>query len=79
MSRWEAEAFSPGEFVRDELGARNGAQEDLARILGRPLRTVDQILEGTMPVTPQTAQELAAAFGTTAELWTNLESAYRSV
>lgn len=69
--------FPPGEFIRDELEARGWTQEDLAEILGRPLRTVNQIIAGKKAITPQTAQELAAAFGTTAELWSNLETAYR--
>ena len=69
--------FSPGEYIRDEIAARGWTQEALAHILGRPLRTVNQIISGNRAITPQTAQELAAAFGTSAELWMNLESAYR--
>lgn len=77
MTKTEVELFPPGEFIRDELDARNWTQEDLKEILGRPLRTVNQIIAGKKAITPQTAQELAAAFGTTAELWLNLENAYR--
>jgi HTH-type transcriptional regulator / antitoxin HigA len=77
MTNIKSDMFPPGEFIRDELEARNWTQEDLAEILGRPLRTVNQIIAGKKAITPQTAQELAAAFGTTAELWLNLENAYR--
>jgi HTH-type transcriptional regulator / antitoxin HigA len=69
--------FSPGEYLKDELEARGWTQEAFAHILGRPYKTVNQILNGTKSITPQTAQELAAALGTSAELWMNLESAYR--
>jgi HTH-type transcriptional regulator / antitoxin HigA len=69
--------FSPGEYIRDELEARGWMQDDLAAIMGRPLKTVNQIITGVKAITPQTAKELAAAFGTSAELWVNLESAYR--
>lgn len=69
--------FPPGEYIRDELDARNWTQEDLAGILGRPLKTVNQIVSAKKGITPQTAQELGAAFGTSAEVWLNLESAYR--
>jgi HTH-type transcriptional regulator/antitoxin HigA len=69
--------FAPGEYIKDELEARKWTQETLAHILDRPLRTVNQIIAGTKAITAQTAQELAAAFGTTPELWMNLESAYR--
>lgn len=64
-------------YIRDELEARGWTQEDLAAILGRPLSAVNQIIKGNKAITPQTARELAAAFGTSAELWLNLENAYR--
>lgn len=70
-------SFAPGEYIRDELEARGWTQEAFAHILGRPLKTVNQIITGVKAITPQTAQEIAAAFGTSAELWLNLESAYR--
>ena len=70
------ELFPPGEYIRDELDARNWTQEDLAEIIGRPTKTVSQILTGQKAITARTAQELAAAFGTSAELWLNLQSAY---
>lgn len=73
----QRELFPPGEYIRDEIEARGWTQEDLAEILARPLRTVNQIILGKVAVTAQTAQELAAAFGTSPELWLNLESAYR--
>jgi HTH-type transcriptional regulator / antitoxin HigA len=72
-----AEVFPPGDFIREELEARGWSQSDLARILGRPLQTVNLIVNGKKEVTPQTALELAAAFGTSPELWLNLETSYR--
>jgi len=72
-----AEVFPPGEFLRDELDARNWTQSDLARILGRPLQVVNQIITGKKSITPQTAVELAAALGTSPDLWLNLETSYR--
>lgn len=73
----DRELFPPGEYIRDELEARNWTQEDLAAIIGRPLKTVNQIITGKKLITTKTAQELGAAFGTSAELWLNLESAHR--
>jgi len=70
-------AFSPGEYIRDELEARGWTQSDLATIMGRPLRTVNEIIAAKKTVTPETAVGLAKAFGTSAELWLNLESSYR--
>jgi len=74
---FESDLFPPGEYIRDELDARGWTQEDLADIMRRPATTVSQIINGAKKITPHTAQQLAAAFGTTAELWLNLESAYR--
>ncbi len=72
-----AEVFPPGEFIREELEARGWTQRDLAEILGRPIQAVNEILSGKKVITPETAKELAAAFGTSPELFLNLENAYR--
>src|SRR5690242_18290166 len=72
-----AEVFPPGEYVRDELEARGWTQQDLALILGRPANAINQIIAGKRSITPETAKGLAAAFGTSAEFWMNLENAYQ--
>ncbi|MDP9236361.1 MAG: HigA family addiction module antitoxin [Chloroflexota bacterium] len=72
-----AEAFPPGEFLRDELKARDWTQTDLAEILGRPARVVNEIIAGKRAITPETAKGLGDAFDTSAEFWLNLESAYQ--
>ena len=75
--RIPAEVFSPGEYIRDELEARDWTQADLAFILGRPLQTINEIIAGKRAITIETAKGLAKAFGTSAEFWMNLETAYR--
>jgi len=75
--RMAAEVFPPGEFIREELEARGWTQTDLADILGRPLRLVNQIITGKHSITPETAKGLGDAFGTGAQFWMNLESFYR--
>ena len=72
-----AEVFAPGEFIREEIEERGWTQEDLAAILGRPLRLVNEIIMGKRGITPATANGIAAAFGTSAQFWMNLESMYR--
>jgi HTH-type transcriptional regulator/antitoxin HigA len=72
-----AEVFPPGEFIKEELEARGWSQIDLAEILGRAPHDVSQIITGKRSITPLTAKVLADAFGTSAELWLNLESAYQ--
>jgi HTH-type transcriptional regulator / antitoxin HigA len=69
--------FPPGEFILDEIEARGWTQDSLADILGRSAKFVSQLIGGKKRIEPRTALELGAAFGTSAELWMNLESAYR--
>ena len=72
-----AQIFPPGDFIREEIEERGWTQGTFAEILGRPLQTVNAIINGKKEITPKTAIELAAAFGTSPELWLNLETAYR--
>jgi HTH-type transcriptional regulator/antitoxin HigA len=72
-----AEAFAPGEYLRDELQARGWSQGQFARILGRPVQLVNKIVNGRKRITEQTALEIAAALGTSARVWLNLETSYR--
>jgi HTH-type transcriptional regulator / antitoxin HigA len=67
----------PGEFIREELEARGWTQATFAHILGRPLQAINQIINGKKAITAQTAKEIAAAFGTSAEVWMNLEVAWQ--
>jgi HTH-type transcriptional regulator / antitoxin HigA len=77
-NRTPAEVFAPGEFIRDELEARGWTQGDLAQIMGRPLRLVNELVAGKKQITPDTARGLAKAFGDEDALyWMNLDSAYR--
>ena len=59
------------------LGPARAVQATLDRVLGRPLRTVNAIINGKKEITPRAAVELATAFGTSPEFWLNLEMSYR--
>jgi HTH-type transcriptional regulator / antitoxin HigA len=72
-----AEVFSPGEYIKDELDERGWSQADLADILGRPPKLVSDIVAGKCSITPETAHGLGEAFGTSAQVWMNLDSSYR--
>ena len=72
-----ARAVSPGRILQRELDARGWTQKDLAEITKRPAQTINEIIKGTKQITPETARELSAALGTTAEFWINLETNYR--
>ena len=75
--RIPAEAFPPGEYLKDELEERGWTQEELAAIIGRPTGLINQIVLGKRGISPDTAREIAAALGTSAIYWMNLEAAYR--
>src|SRR5436190_9330889 len=78
LNRVPAEVFPPGEFIREELEARNWTQGDLAQIMGRPDRLISELITGKKQITPETARGLAQAFGDNDPLyWMNLDSAYR--
>jgi HTH-type transcriptional regulator/antitoxin HigA len=72
-----AEIFPPGELLKDELEARNWSQTEFAEIIGRPVRLVNEIIAGKKAITPETAAQLGASLGTSAQLWLNLESQYQ--
>lgn len=67
----------PGDFIRTELKKRGWTQEDLARVIDRPIGRVNEIIQGKQGISPEIAIALAAVFGTTPEVWLEREAAYR--
>lgn len=72
-----AEGFPPGEYLRDELAERGWTEAEFAHIIDRPVQMVSEILNGKKDITPATAVAFGDALGTSAELWLNLQAAYR--
>ncbi len=72
-----AEIFPPGEFLKEELEARNWSQVEFAEIIGKDTRLVYEVIGGRRMITPETAVIFSEAFGTSPELWMNLESQYQ--
>ena len=70
-------AFPPGDHIREEIEDRGWTQSDLARIMGRPVQVINELINGRKAITARTARELEAALGPSAELWMNLETSYR--
>ena len=71
-----AEAFPPGDFIKEEMEERGWTQAVLADIIGRPAQAVNQLIKNKKTITIRTAQELGAAFGTSADYWLNLQNQY---
>ena len=72
-----AEAFPPGEYLRDELEGRGWTVTELAEIIGRPVLVVSEILDAKKAITADTALSLSEALDTSAELWLNLQTMYQ--
>jgi plasmid maintenance system antidote protein VapI len=70
--RKPAEVFDPREFCREEMAERGMAEAMLPITVTRWLRDADAPLSG--PV----AFGLSALFGTSRELWRNLETAWQN-
>lgn len=75
--RIAAEGFLPGDLIKEELVARGWTQDDLAEILGRTTSSLNEIITGKRGLTVDSAKGLGEAFGTSAQFWLNMESAYR--
>lgn len=67
----------PGEFLREDFIEGFGiTQNKLAVSIGVPPRRINEIVHGTRGITADTAIRLARYFGTSEELWRNLQSNY---
>jgi HTH-type transcriptional regulator / antitoxin HigA len=69
---------APGEILLEALEDRNMSQSDLARRMGRPIKTINEIVNGKAAITPDTAIQLELSLGIAADVWNNLETTYRS-
>lgn len=69
--------FPPGDLLAEELSERGWSQTDFAEIIGRPARVVNEVISGKRGISPSTAQEIAAALGTSPEFWMGLESSFQ--
>ena len=66
----------PGEQLREELEELGLSARAFAKALRVPVNRVTSILNEQRAVTADTALRLARYFGTTPEMWLNLQSAY---
>ncbi len=66
----------PGEILREELHELGLSANALSKALGVPVNRVTMILNGQRGVTADTALRLARYFGTTPQLWLNLQKTW---
>ena len=69
--------IGPGEFIKEELEARNWRQEDLAKILGMSLKSINKLIKNKQSITIETAKLLNKTFGQSPQYWINLDTNYR--
>ena len=66
----------PGEILADELKEIRLSAAELARTLGVPANRISQIIAGKRAITADTALRLGRYFGTSPDLWVNLQKTY---
>lgn len=66
----------PGEYLKDELEELNISQNRLALEIRVPTARISDIIKGKRGITADTACRLARYFGTSVDLWLNLQAAY---
>lgn len=70
-------AIPPGETLAETLEALGMTQAELAERMGRPLKTINEIVAGKAMITSDTALQLEKVLGVPASFWTNHERVYR--
>ena len=66
----------PGEILGEELQELGLSANALAKALGVPTNRITAILKGQRGITADTALRLSRYFGTTPQLWQNLQKAF---
>jgi addiction module HigA family antidote len=69
-------AIHPGEGLADELTELGVSPTELSRQIKVPPNRVTEIIHGRRGITGDTALRLGHWFGTSAQFWLNLQSAY---
>lgn len=76
MPRSRMRPVHPGEILREELHELGMSANALSKAMDVPVNRVTAILNGRSGVTANTALHLARYFGTTPQLWLNLQKTW---
>lgn len=71
------EVSPPGETLAETLDSIGMTQSELAQRTGRPLKTINEIIQGKAAITAETALQLEQVLGVPASFWNNREAQYR--
>lgn len=67
----------PGETLQELLTERGMSQAELAERMGRPKKTINEIINAKTAITPETAIQLERVLGVPASFWNRLERNYQ--
>ncbi len=67
----------PGETLLETIEVLGITQADLSERTGYPKKTINEIIKGKAPITPQMAIELERVLDVPASFWNNRERQYR--
>ena len=68
--------FHPGEYLKDELEARKLPVRMMARMSGLSADQINNIINEKENITPEIAQSISRALGTSAETWLKLQKSF---
>jgi len=66
----------PGGIVKDCIGDLGLSVTDAAKILDVTRPTLSRVINGKSAISPEMALRLSIAFGSTAEMWLRMQTAY---
>ena len=70
-------AVPPGETLLETIQHLGLTQKKLALRMGRPIKTINEIIKGVASITAETSLQLEKVTGIAASFWNNAESNYR--
>ena len=70
-------AASPGDILAEILEGKKMSQAEFANRCGRSTKLISEIIAGKASVEPQTAMQFERVTGMSAEIWNNIDAAYR--
>lgn len=68
----------PGDTLAETLEELGMSQAELARRMGRPTKTINEIVQGKTAILPETAFQMENVLGIPASFWLSRETAYRT-
>ena len=72
-------AFHPGYYIKEIIDESGLTQEDFAKRLNITVKSLGSILNGEQNLSNEIAIKLSEMFGTSVNLWLNLQKTYDTV